>query len=417
MSPYEPIDATLSAADAPPPDSDKKPDDPPKLHAPAWKYAFRRALREFSTDGGTDLSAMLTYYTVLSLAPALLAVFSIISLVLASNAASVSTQAGELVGRYLPADYRAPVVDLVNNVTASPAGGVVALVISIAVALWSASAYVKAFSRCMNVIYGRAEGRGAVKQIGTMLMVTLILLVGVVLILVSLALNQALVSGVLGPIAGPLGLGGALDFMLRTFLPVWAWVKWPVILALVVVLVAVLYYFTPNIRQPKFSWVSLGSIVAIVGIALAAVLLSIYLTRFAGYSSYGAIGSMMALLFALWVFNIMLLLGAEVDAEVERARELQAGFEAEGNILLPPRATGRVEKMKEVRDKLEAEGRELRTPEDDQAGGQAADQGAGQAPGPNGSGPATGPRDAERQGDGAPAKLRAEQERRFNDRS
>ncbi|GAA1124241.1 YihY/virulence factor BrkB family protein [Citricoccus alkalitolerans] len=356
----DPIDATLDAADSPEPDHGSKPDDPPKLKGASWKYAFKRALKEFGTDSGTDLAARLTYYMVLSLAPALLAIFSIITLVLANNADTVTTLVDDLVQQYVPADYQSLVVDLVDTMISSATGGVIALIIGIATALWSASAYVKAFSRSMNAIYGVEEGRGLVKQLGTMLLVTLSLLLGVVLILVSLALNQSLVDGVLGPIAEPLGLGGTLAFLSETFLPIWAWVKWPVILALVITMIAMLYYFTPNVKQPKFTWVGIGSVVAIVGIAIAGVALSIYLTQFAGYSSYGAIGTVMALLFVLWIFNIVLLLGAEVDAEVERARQLQAGIPAEEMIQLPPRDISKVEKAKEARDKLEADGRVLR---------------------------------------------------------
>ena len=376
------IDLTLHASDAPPPDSDAKPDSPPKLDRGSWTYALKRAVKEFSADGGTDLAAMLTYYTVLSLAPALLAVFSIISLVFANNASAVTTLVEDLVTSYVPADYQGLVVDLVDTITGSATGGIIALVIGIAIALWSASAHVKAFSRSMNTIYGREEGRGLVRQTGTMLLTTLVLLLGVVLVLASIALNETLVSGLLGPIAEPLGLAGTLDFLVGTFLPIWAWVKWPVILALVVVMVAVLYYFTPNVRQPSFRWISLGSVVAILGVAVAGVVLSVYLTRFAGYSSYGAIGTVMALLFVLWVFNIMLLLGAEVDAEVERARQLQAGIAAESNIQLPPRDTKKVEKMRDTRDALREEGSRLRAGtggdgDQDDAAGQAS----GSAPG------------------------------------
>jgi membrane protein len=359
VSSRDPIDATLDAADAPDPDHDEKPETPQKLEGSSWKYALKRALKEFGSDGGTDLAAMLTYYTVLSLAPGLLAVFSIIALVLANNAEIVTALVENAVQR-VPADYQDLVRNIVETMTSSATGGVIALIIGIATAVWSASAYVKSFSRCMNIVYGIEEGRGFIKQTATMLLITIALLVGVVLILVSLALNEELVTGVLGPIAEPLGLGGLLAFMTQVFLPIWAWVKWPVILALVIVMIALLYYLAPNLQQPKFTWVSIGSIVAIIGIALASVALGLYFTFATGYSSYGAIGTVMALLFALWIFNIVLLLGAEVDAEVERARQLQAGIEAESAIQLPPRGTKKVEKKAEARDKLEAEGREIR---------------------------------------------------------
>lgn len=364
MTSTDPIDATLDAADAPPPDARQKPQQPQRLEGDSWKYALKRAMKEFSSDHGTDLAAMLTYYTVLSLAPGLLAVFSIISLVLAGNASAVTGSVDDLVER-LPETAQPLVGDLVETVLGESSVGVLALVIGIATAVWSASAYVKAFSRCMNIVYGIEEGRGFVKQTATMLLITLALLVGIVAILVSLALTETLVTAVLGPLAEPLGLGGVLGFLTQTFLPIWAWVKWPVILVLVVAMIALLYYLAPNLQQPKFTWVSIGSVVAIVGIAIAAVALSLYFAFFAGYSSYGAIGSVMALLFALWIFNIVLLLGAEVDAEVERARQLQAGIEAESAIQLPPRGTKKVEKKAAQRDELEAQGRELREAHDD----------------------------------------------------
>lgn len=354
------IEDTLESVDAPEPESDQKPDNPPKLAGSSWKYSLKRSAKEFSTDGGLDLAAMLTYYTVLSLAPALLAVFSIISLVFASNAGTVTTLVEELSREYIPADYQAMVSDLVDTLSGSATGGVIALIVGIATALWSASAYVKAFSRSSNIIYNRAEGRGLIKQTATMLLTTLIMLLGIVLILVSLALNETLVSGLLGPIAEPLGLSGTLDFLLRNFLPVWAWVKWPFILVLIVLLIAALYYFTPNVKPPKFSWISLGSIVAIIGILIASGVLYAYFAFIAGYSSYGAIGGVMALLFTLWIFNIMLLLGVEIDAEVERARELQAGIPAADNIQLPPRDITGVEKQKKAQEKLVDEGQNLR---------------------------------------------------------
>ncbi len=380
MSSRDPIDATLDAADAPAPDHDEKPDDPAKLEGSSWKYALKRALKEFGSDHATDLAATLTYFMVLSLAPGLLAVFSIISLVLANNADTVTRVVDDAV-RQVPADYQDLVLNLVETMTTSATGGVIALIIGIATAIWSASAYVKAFSRCMNIVYGIEEGRGFVKQTAQMLAITVTLLVGIVLILVSLALNDALVTGIFGPIAEPLGLGGVLAFMSQVFLPIWAWVKWPVILGIVVLMIALLYYLAPNLKQPKFTWVSVGSIVAIVGIAIAAVGLGLYFTFASGYSSYGAIGTVMALLFALWIFNIVLLLGAEVDAEVERARQLQAGIEAESAIQLPPRGIKKVEKKAEARDKLEAEGREIREEHADETDlgegerGRAADDG------------------------------------------
>lgn len=412
MASRDSIDATLDAADAPAPDHDGKPEHPPKLAGASWKYAFKRALKEFGSDSGTDLAAMLTYYTVLSIAPGLLAVFSIVALVLASNADTVTALVDDVVRQYVPEDARPLVVDVVETMMTSTTGGVIALIIGLATALWSASAYVKAFSRCMNIIYGIEEGRGLVRQTATMLLVTLAMLVGTVLILVSIAANETLVSGLLGPLADPLGLSEVLGFLTGVFLPIWAWVKWPFILALLIAMIAMLYYLTPNLRQPKFTWLSVGSIFAIVGIAVAAVALSIYFAFVAGYSSYGAIGSVMALLLALWVFNIVLLLGAEVDAEMERARELQAGMEAETAIQLPPRATKKVEKKAEARERLEAEGRALREAHAGDGTADASEDSEGEGAGEASRERAHAARDGDRAADGA-ARPEAGTRRRF----
>ncbi|MEV5907156.1 YihY/virulence factor BrkB family protein, partial [Streptomyces sp. NPDC052127] len=312
-----PVDATLEAAKI---DPDQRAErlKGVKLDGAGWKYALTRALKEFGNDGGTDLAAKLTYYLVLSLAPSLLAVFSILSLVLASNRGAIDDLLGELTG-LVPSDYQPLVTNLVTTMSdsAGSGGGIIALIIGIATALWSASTYVKAFNRSANTVYGYEEGRGLVKLTLTNLLTTLILIVGIVVVLLSLALNRSLVDGFLQPIAGPLGMTGVVNFLSDTFLPVWAWAKWPVVVVILLVLIATLYYTTPNVQKPRFHLFGPGNIVALVGMVLAAVALSVYFTQFAGYSAYGAIGTVMALLFALWIFNIVLLLGLEVDAEVE----------------------------------------------------------------------------------------------------
>lgn len=355
-----PVDATLEAAKI---DPDQRAErlKGVKLDGAGWKYALTRALKEFGNDGGTDLAAKLTYYLVLSLAPSLLAVFSILSLVLASNRGAIDDLLGQLTG-LVPSDYQPLVTNLVTTMSesAGSGGGIIALIIGIATALWSASAYVKAFNRSANTVYGYEEGRGLVKLTLTNLLTTLILIVGIAVVLLSLALNRSLVDGFLQPIAGPLGMTGVVNFLSDTFLPVWAWVKWPVVVLILLVLIATLYYTTPNVQKPRFHLFGPGNIVALVGMVLAAVALSVYFTQFAGYSAYGAIGTIMALLFALWIFNIVLLLGLEVDTEVERALQLEAGLPAEARVQLPPKDVAAVEKRAEKQTTVEERGYELR---------------------------------------------------------
>ncbi len=358
--PTHPMDATLEAANLDPEDRQRRLEGV-KLSGAGWKYAFTRAFKEFGNDGGTDLAAKLTYFMVLSIAPSLLAIFSILTLVLSSNRSVVDDLVTKLT-ESVPADYKSVVESVMNTLMsqASGSGGIIAAIIGILTAVWSASAYVKAFNRAANQVYGYEEGRGFIKLTLVNLLTTVILLVGIVVVLISLALNGALVDGLLAPVAEPLGLTGVVTFLSETFLPIWAWVKWPVVIAMALLLIAALYFLTPNVRKPKVHMFGPGNTVALVGFIVAAVALSVYFSTLAGYSAYGAIGGVMALLFALWVFNIVLLLGLEVDAEVERAKQLTAGMPAEDALQLPPKDVSALEKKAEKQQQLEEKGYELR---------------------------------------------------------
>src|SRR5699024_461979 len=160
-------------------------------------------------------------------------------------------------------------------------------------------------------------------------------------------------------IASSIGAEGALSFLMSSFLPIWAWVKWPVILLIAFALLSLLYWGAPNVDKP-FRFISPGGVFAILGIGVAAVALSIYMGTVAGYSSYGAIGGIMAVLVALWVMNIVTIMGAEVDAEYQRARELASGKPAEESLTLPLRDTSAAEKAEAKHEKIVDEGRDIR---------------------------------------------------------
>ncbi|SLM90943.1 YihY/virulence factor BrkB family protein [Brachybacterium nesterenkovii] len=328
-----------------------------------WKYLAKRVLTEFGRDAGTDQAAMLTYFMVLSIAPTLLALFSLATLLLSDmkdQIAQLLTEAITSSGIGQGAQgIDSAVSSTVESLMGSATGGTIALIIGIATALWSASAYVKAFARVSNVIYEVPEGRGPIRFNLGMLAVTAASIIGLLLIMVSLLLNRTLVDSVVGPLAQSVGATGVLDFLSGAFLQVWAWVKWPVILVIAILIVALLYWATPNIKRP-FRLLSPGAVVAILGTILAAVALSIYMSTVAGYSSYGAIGGIMAVLFALWVLNIVLILGAEVDAEFERAKELAAGRPAEASLNLPLRGAHGAEKKEKKYEDVVDEGRDIR---------------------------------------------------------
>ncbi len=237
----------------------------------------------------------------------------------------------------------------VEQLSSSSAAGLT-LVIGILTALWSASGYVGAFGRAMNRIYEVDEGRPFVKLRGTMLAVT----IATVLIVVMLAAMLVLSGPVAESVGKALGLGDVV-------LTIWNIAKWPLIVLLVVAAIAILYYATPNVKQPKFRWMSLGSAIALVIFVLASLAFGFYVANFSSYNeTYGTIGGVIVSLLWLWILNMSLLFGAEFDAEMERGRQLQAGIEAEETIQLPPRDTKQSDKLQAREEEDIQRGRELR---------------------------------------------------------
>ncbi|MFF0942849.1 YihY/virulence factor BrkB family protein [Kocuria sp. CPCC 205300] len=332
---------------APDPEDSRKPDSPTELSKPAWGYILKRSLSEFSKDDCTDLAASLTYFAVLSLFPALLAIVSLLGVF---GQGQATTQAiTDFLEQYAPADLVTLLEEPINNLTTSTGAGL-ALFTGLLGALWTASGYTGAFGRAMNRIYEVEEGRPVWKLRPMNILVTLVLVLVVVLIMLMVLLS----GGIAQWVGDLIGLG-------TTAVTVWNIAKWPVVVALAIVLIAILYYFTPNVEQPKFRWISMGSIVALIVAALAAAAFTWYVINFASYNAtYGIIGSVIILLLGLWIINNVLLLGAEIDAEVERGRELQGGIKAEETIQLPPRDTRQIDKQEKKEEKLVDQGRKLR---------------------------------------------------------
>lgn len=358
-----PDTSTAKAATAPAPDDERKPDSPTDVSKPSWKYIARKTLREFTSDQCPDLAASLTYYGVLSLFPALLALVSLLGIF--GQPEKTTAALLDIVQGIAPGSTVDMIRQPVEELTTSPAAGF-ALVIGLATALWSASGYVGAFGRAMNRIYETDEGRGFVKLRGTMLGVTLLAVVIVALLAAMLVISGPVAEAV----GGVLGLGGM-------FLTVWNIAKWPVVVLLVIVIIAVLYYATPNVRQPKFRWMSIGSFIALMAFVLASLGFGFYVANFSSYDkTYGAIGGVIVMLLWLWILNMSLLFGAEFDAEMERGRQLQAGIKAEETIQLPPRDTKKSDKLQEKEAEDIRHGRELREKYSEE-GDAAADNGNG----------------------------------------
>ena len=318
--------ASVRERTAPDPEDPRKPDSLGDIEKPSWKYVLRKTLREYTADQAADLAAALTYYGVLAVFPALLAFVSILGLFGDPNETTDTLL--DLVGGLVPSTTLEAVREPIETITSAPAAGL-ALVIGIAGALWGASGYVGAFARAMNRIYGIQEGRPVWKLRPITLGVTVLAIVA--------AVSAALLLVVSGPIAenvaGAIGIGDA-------GLLAWNIVKWPILGFLAVLIVAVLYYATPNVQQPKFRWMSLGALLALVVWVIASVGFAFYAANFSSYDeTYGSIGGVIVFLLWVWISNNALLFGAELDAELERGRELQAGIPAEEHIQLPPRDT------------------------------------------------------------------------------
>jgi membrane protein len=249
----------------------------------------------------------------------------------------------------VPSDAMDLLRPTIEQLVQSPSAGV-ALITGILGALWSASGYVGAFGRAMNRIYEIEEGRPVWKLRPLQLLLTVGGLV--------LAAAVAVMLAVSGPVAEAVGSAIGAGSVAVT---VWNIVKWPVILVCVVLAVAVLYYATPKVKQPKFRWISIGAGFAIVTWIVASVLFGLYVSNFGSYNkTYGAVAGVIVFLLWLWITNLALLFGAELDAELERGRQLQAGLRAERELQLPPRDTRVVDKKEAAEQKDIERAEELR---------------------------------------------------------
>ncbi len=323
------------------------PDEPTDLTAPAWRYTARRTLHGFTAVGGTDLAAALTYYAVLSIFPAALAVAAILGLAGRTDE-TIDTVVG-VVDDVAGSSAADGVRSTVETIVQTPAAGW-GLLIGVLGALWSASGYVRSFGRALNRVYGVGEGRPGVRLRLQMLAVTAGLLVAAAAVLLALVVT--------GPVARAVGDAIGLGSVAVT---VWSIAKWPVLIAVVIVMVAVLYYATPNAAQPRFRWVSVGAVLAIAVWAVASVGFAAYVVNFGSYNkTYGTAAGAVVFLLWLWITNLALLLGAQLDAELERTRRLLAGRRVEDSAAAPVRDDREIVTRARRHDEDVARGRALR---------------------------------------------------------
>jgi membrane protein len=305
------------------------PESPTEVRPRGWWEVLKRTSRRFRQENLSDWAAALTYYAVLSLFPALLVLVAILGVVGQQGAVDDLLKVVEDVGSPQAADVvRGPLEGVVAN-----RGGAGALLgIGLVAAIWSASGYIGAFTRAGNVIWQVEEGRPFWKLKPFQILVT----VAAIVLLSAVAIGLVVTGPLAEAVGGAIGLGDAAVLA-------WDIAKWPVMALLLVLLIAMIYYLLPNVRQPRFRWISPGAALALLAWLVASAGFALYVAQFGSYNAtYGSLAGAILLLVWLWIANLALLLGAAFDAELERERELMAGRPAREELQLPPKepATG-----------------------------------------------------------------------------
>jgi membrane protein len=302
----------------------RAPESPTELGRRAWWRVMKRTAAEFQSDNLSDWAAALTYYAVLALFPMLIVLVALLGLAGQGNTIDTLISSLDRAGLSgVAGSINRPLHEVVMH-----KGGAGALLgFALLGSLWSASGYVGAFMRAANAIYDVEEGRPFWKRRPLQVVLTL----GMVLLLACVSLALVLTGKLAIAVGDAIGVG-------RDAVHVWNIAKWPGLLIIVMTMFAVLYYIAPNVRQPRFRWVTPGGILGVVLWVAASAGFGVYIANLGSYDrTYGTLASVIVFLVWLWLTNLALLLGAEFDAELERARELAAGLPAEDRLQLPPR--------------------------------------------------------------------------------
>jgi membrane protein len=307
--------------------SGRRPEGPEHARKGSLVQTLKRTVTEFQEDELTDKAAALTYYGVLSIFPALIALISIVGLV--ADPATVTKALTDVVSKIGPASAVETFKGPIEGLTKSSGTAGIMLIVGIAAALWTASGYVGAFMRASNVIYEVEEGRSFIKLRPLQMLVTLALVLMLAVVLLALVLT--------GPIASKVGSAIGIGSSAVT---AWNIGKWPVLFIVVVCMIALLYYASPNARLRGLKSIVPGAALAIVVWLLASAAFAFYVANFGSYNkTYGALGGVIVFLVWLWITNVAILLGAELNAELERTRQLKQGTpEAERELQLEERS-------------------------------------------------------------------------------
>ncbi|MFD0314843.1 YihY/virulence factor BrkB family protein [Streptomyces flavalbus] len=303
------------------------PDAPTKLSKGSWRAVLKGTLREFKDDELTDRAAALTYYAVLALFPALLVLVSLLGLA----GKSTTDKVLDNINQFAPGAVRDILTNAVQQLQNNSGVGSIMAIVGLVLAVWSASGYIAAFIRASNAVYDMPEGRPAWKILPVRFALTLSLLV---LAVVS-ALIVVLTGSMADRVGEALGIGD-------TALTVWSIAKWPVLVLLVTLMIAILYWASPNAKVKGWRWITPGSFLALVIWLVASAGFAFYVANFASYNkTYGTMAGVIIFLVWLWITNLAILLGLEFDAETARQRAVQGGHPPDAEPYTQPRDTAK----------------------------------------------------------------------------
>jgi membrane protein len=292
----------------------RRPEGPAHPRETGLIQTLKRTVAEFREDNLTDWAAALTYYSVLSVFPALIALVSIVGLV--GDPKTITKELTDIVTAVGPASAADTLKEPIADLTKSSGTAGILLIVGIVSAIWTASAYVGAFMRASNAIYEVEEGRSFIKLRPLQMAVTLVL----VLLLAAVLLALVLTGPVAEEVGSAIGIGS-------TAVTIWDIAKWPILAGMVLLVFAILYYSAPNAKLPGFKFVTPGSLLALVVWLVASAGFAFYVANFGSYNkTYGTLGGVIAFLVWIWLTNVAILLGAELNAERERSREIEAGL-------------------------------------------------------------------------------------------
>jgi membrane protein len=292
-----------------------------------WRGVLVRSVKGFMKDNCTDWAAALTYYGVLALFPALIVIVALVGLVSQGEqtVTTITSLAKDVGAGSVVANES--VVNIIKGVTTQDSASVL-LSFGLVGALWSASGYIGAFTRASNAIYGVAEGRPIYKLRPLQLLVTAATLVLLAVVAVILIVS--------GPVTDAIGEALHLGDVPKTL---WTIVKWPVLILVMLLLLAMMFWIAPNVQPPRFRWLTVGGFATLLTWAIVSFAFGLYVANFGSYdATYGTLGAVIAFLVWLYLSNCALMLGVEINAELQRGRRIQAGADDTDDPVLPPRA-------------------------------------------------------------------------------